>query len=429
MEKTVAFFTLGCRVNQYETAAMEEIFRNNDYNIVSFDESADIYVVNTCAVTAESERKCRQILRRAKKQNPNSLVVAVGCMVQASKEDVLRMAEVDVAVGVSRKQDILNAITDKMNTSFYIEDMSKVMNYHEMSVSDFSERDRAFVKIQDGCDRFCSYCIIPYLRGRVRSRNPQDILSEIHCLSEKGFQEVVLTGIHVASFGMKTDYSLAKLIRDVSKIPGISRIRLSSIDPNAFTDELLETYRNTEKLCPQFHISLQSGSTSVLKRMNRRYTADEYEDVVNKLREIRPLTSITTDIITGFPGETEEEFRETLSFVERIRFSGIHVFPYSERQGTVAAQMPNQVPKHIRAERAKILIGKAAEFKANYARQFIGTTQSVLFEHKQDAPSGYTPHYIRVVTPSVSDPSSLSGKIADVEIINLEGEILYGRIK
>lgn len=429
MNKTVAFFTLGCRVNQYETAAMEDLFKNKGYRIGSFDSPADVYVVNTCAVTAESERKCRQILRRAKKTNPNAIVAAVGCMVQASKDSILAMNDIDVVVGVSQKHNIVEAVESKMQKPCLIEEMANVHDYQEMKISSFDERDRAFVKIQDGCDRFCSYCIIPYLRGRVRSRKPDDILNEIELLSEKGFREIVLTGIHVASFGRNTEYTLGRLIRDVAEINGVERIRLSSIDPTAFTDELLETYHSIDKFCPQFHISLQSGSDAVLKRMNRKYSTDEYALVVDKLRKIKPLTAITTDIITGFPGETDDEFQETLAFAERIRFSGIHVFPYSERQGTVAAKMEGQVPKHIRAMRAKILIEKAAELKEEYAKKFIGTVQEVLFEHKGELASGFTPHYLRVNVPEISDPSSLFGKIAPVLISGMEGENLYGKIQ
>ncbi len=429
MKKTVAFFTLGCRVNQYETAAMEEIFTNAGYEVIPFEKPANVYVINTCAVTAESERKCRQVLRRAKKNNPSAVVAAVGCMVQSSKDNVYKMDEVDVILGVSQKQNILEAVENAMLRPFFVDDMSKISTYQEMKVSGFEERDRAFVKIQDGCDRFCSYCIIPYLRGRVRSRMPEDILTEIQSLSQKGFQEVVLTGIHVASFGRGTDFSLSKLIRQVSQIPGIERIRLSSIDPAAFTEELLETYRATEKLCPQFHISLQSGSTSVLKRMNRRYTAEEYADVLEKLRAIRPDTSITTDIITGFPGETEEEFAETLAFVEKTKLSGIHVFPYSIRQGTVAAKMTGHLPKNIREFRAKVLIEKASELRHAYAKQFVGTVQPVLFEHKNDDASGFTPHYLRVTVPECDTTSSLHGKIFPVEIYDCKGEILYGKCK
>lgn len=429
MDKTVAFFTLGCRVNQYETEAMQELFTNAGYNIVSFNEIADVYVVNTCAVTAESERKCRQVLRRAKKKNPNSVVAAVGCMTQASTNEVAKINDVDVILGVSQKQNIVEAVESATLRPCQVDDMAKISTYQEMKISGFNERDRAFIKIQDGCDRFCAYCIIPYLRGRVRSRDPEDILSEITLLSEKGFREIVLTGIHVASFGKNSDYSLSRLIRDVAKIQGVERIRLSSIDLMAFTDELLQTYRDEKKLCPQFHISLQSGSTSVLKRMNRRYTAKTYAEVVEKLRAIRPLTAITTDIITGFPGETDEEFNETLAFVDQIRFSSIHVFPYSERQGTAAAKMKNQVPKHIRDERARVLINKSALFKEEYAKQFIGTVQDVLFEHKEHETSGFTPHYVRVIVPSNSDPSPLFGTISSVEIYGMEGDTLYGKIK
>ena len=302
MEKTVAFYTLGCRVNQYETAAMEALFEKENYKIVPFDTAADVYVINTCTVTAESERKCRQILRRAKGKNPKATVAAVGCMAQSSADVLSAMPEVDLVLGVSRKQEIVEAVKNASRMPILVDDISRITEYREMKVNTFEDRDRAFVKIQDGCDRFCSYCIIPYVRGRVRSRAPEDILTEIRLLGEKGFREVVLTGIHVASFGRGTDTTLSEIIRRVAEIDGIERIRLSSIDPTAFDESLLKTYRETDKLCPHFHISLQSGSSSVLRRMNRRYTPEEYAAVTQKLRDIRPDTSITTDIITGFPG-------------------------------------------------------------------------------------------------------------------------------
>lgn len=427
MFKKVAFYTLGCRVNQYETSAMESILSDAGYKIVPFDTEADVYIVNTCTVTSESERKCRQILRRAKGKNPDAIVAAVGCMAQSSFDLLKQMPEVDIILGTNQKHKILKAIEDVQTKPCYIDEMTRPLDYQELKIYDFKERDRAFVKIQDGCDRFCSYCIIPYVRGRVRSRKTENILDEISLLSEKGFQEVVLTGIHVASFGRGTDTNLSKLIQEVSEIKGIERIRLSSIDPTAFNDTLLETYRNTVKLCPHFHISLQSGSTSVLKRMNRRYTAEEYAEVVSKLREIRPDTCITTDIITGFPGETEEEFLETLDFVDKVALAGIHVFPYSIREGTVAAKMLGQIPKNTKNMRAKILAEKAAQLRNNFASSFVGTTQPVLFEHKDGQPSGFSPHFLRVVLPDCADSPALYGKIKAVKLLECKGEILYGK--
>jgi len=426
MKNTVAFYTLGCRVNQYETAAMEGLFEKEGFQPVSFDSVADIYIINTCTVTAESERKCRQVLRRAKAKNPNAVVAAVGCMAQSSASVLSEMPEVDLVLGVNRKQDIVAAIKNASSFPVLVDDLSKITDYQELKVNDFEDRDRAFVKIQDGCDRFCSYCIIPYVRGRVRSRAPEDILDEIRTLAQKGFQEVVLTGIHVASYGRGTDTDLSKIIRLVSTIDGIRRIRLSSIDPTAFTEDLLATYRDTEKLCPHFHISLQSGSTSVLRRMNRRYTADEYLDVTKTLRTIRPDTCITTDIITGFPGETEEEFNETLVFAEQAGLCGIHVFPYSIRKGTAAEKMAGHLPRTIREERARILIAKAATLRHSYATGFIGTIQPVLFEHKEGSTSGFTPHFLRVEVPEMNE--NLAGKILPVSILECKGEILYGEL-
>ncbi len=428
MKKTVSFYTLGCRVNQYETAAMESLFIQNGYTVLPFEETADIYIINTCTVTAESERKCRQILRRAKSKNPDAIVAAVGCMAQSSGEFLSNMPEVDVIVGVTQKQNIVNAVEGAKKQRSLLDDLSCITEYQELKVSNFEERDRAFVKIQDGCDRFCSYCIIPYVRGKVRSRDPKDILSEIETLSQNGFQEVVLTGIHVASFGRGTDVSLSKIIRMVAEIDGIKRIRISSIDPTAFDDEILTTYKDVEKLCPHFHISLQSGSTSVLRRMNRRYTAEEYAETINKLRLIRPDTAVTTDIITGFPGETEEEYSETLQFVEKVKLSGIHVFPYSIREGTRAAKMEGHLPRSLRESRAKILIAKAEELRHQYVQSFIGTEQNVLFEHKEGELSGFTPHFVRVIIDSVTE-ESLQGKILPIKILDCKGDMLYGKPK
>ncbi len=425
MKKSVAFYTLGCRVNQYETAAMEALFIEAGYAVVPFSAFADVYVINTCTVTAESERKCRQILRRAKAKNPLSVVAAVGCMVQSSQDALENMPEVDVVLGVNQKQHVVEAVEHRCDRAL-IDNPAHINTYTEMKVSDFAERDRAFVKIQDGCDRFCSYCIIPFVRGRVRSRGEAEILEEINLLSERGFCEVVLTGIHVASYGRGSDTNLSRLIRKVSEIPGIERIRLSSIDPTAFGVDLLKTYEDTEKLCPHFHISLQSGSTSVLRRMNRRYTAEEYAETLEKLRGIRPDTAITTDIITGFPGETEAEFAETLAFVDAAKLSGIHVFPYSKREGTAAASMEGHLPRHVREGRAKKLIERASALRHTYAASFIGKTLPVLFEHKADEVSGFTPHFLRVKLRAPKDTTSPAGQILPVKITDCEGEILYG---
>ncbi len=428
MKQTVAFYTLGCRVNQYETAAMEALFEKEGYTAVPFEEKADVYIINTCTVTSESERKCRQILRRAKGRNPEAIVAAVGCMAQSSEAVLKEMPEVDLVVGVSQKQNIVDAVRNVAVTSSMVDDLSRITVYQEMKISDFEDRDRAFVKIQDGCDRFCSYCIIPYVRGRVRSRCPLDILEEIEYLAKKGFQEVVLTGIHVASFGRGTNHSLSSLIREVADIGDIRRIRLSSIDPTAFDSELLDTYRDVDKLCPHFHISLQSGSTSVLQRMNRRYTADEYACTAEKLRAIRPDTCITTDIITGFPGETDEEFAETLAFTEKAGLCGIHVFPYSIRKGTAAEKMEGHLPRTVRESRAHTLIEKAAVLRHSYAKRFVGSTQLVLFEHKNETASGLTPHFLRVEVPEQKDGNTLAGKILPVTIYDCKGEMLYGKL-
>ncbi len=422
MQKKVAFYTLGCRVNQYETAAMEALFCKAGYEVVPFQAAADVYVINTCTVTAESERKCRQILRRAKGKNPASVVAAVGCMAQSSFSVLEAMPEVDVIVGVAEKSRIVERVS-MLQKPAARPMISAATTFEELSVTNFSSRDRAFVKIQDGCDRYCSYCIIPYVRGPVRSRDPENVLEEIQKLCDNGFREVVLTGIHVASYGRGTDTSLGDLIRRVAAIPRIERIRLSSVDPVAFTEDFLAAVRETPKLCPHFHISLQSGCDHVLRRMNRRYTTKQYASVLKSLRKINPSVAITTDIITGFPGETEADFAETIAFCKAVQLSGIHVFPYSERQGTAAAKMDGVVPKKVREDRAKQLIAVAAALRHAYASSFIGTQQTVLPEHGKVA-SGFTPHFLRVALPKAA---AKDGRLVNVLIESCEGDILYGK--
>jgi len=370
MKKTAAFLTLGCKVNSYETEAIRGMFEAAGYEIVDFKELADVYVVNTCTVTNIADRKSRQMLHQARKRNPEAIIAAVGCYVQAKEEELLNDSSVDLVIGNNRKSEIVRLvekyISDK-NSYNMVVDIDEEKEYEDLHIISTMERTRAFIKIQDGCNRFCSYCIIPYVRGRVRSRDEEDILAEINKLAGMGYKEFVLTGIHISSYGTdgkikkedNDDMPLAKLIKAISVIPGVERIRLGSLEPRIITEAFVKEMAGVKQFCPHFHLSLQSGSDSVLMRMNRKYTAEEYEEKVRLIRKYFDIPAFTTDVIVGFPGETEEEFKETLDFVQRIGFSHIHVFKYSKREGTIAAKMPNQIPEAIKQQRSNELISVA----------------------------------------------------------------------
>lgn len=430
MKKTTAFYTLGCKVNQYESNAMSKLFEDAGYTIVPFDSMADVYVVNTCTVTQVGDKKSRQYLRRAKKQNPNAVVAAVGCLAQISPEEIKKTGVVDVIIGTNNKNKIVEAVEQAMAekaTLSLVSDISRESAFEDMSLDTFYERQRAYVKIQEGCDRFCSYCIIPYARGRVRSRAPESIIKEVTALAQNGFLEVVLTGIHVASYGKDSGLGLLDIIKKVNEIDGILRIRLSSIDPEAFTDEFIDEIAGIEKLCPHFHISLQSGSDYILKRMNRRYTTAQYAEVLSKLRERIKDVSITTDIITGFPYETEEEFRKGYEFVLSSRLCGAHVFPYSERANTPAAKFPCRVEKEVRSLRAHEMAELCRRLRQEFVSGFVGREMEVLFEQKNSDGlyEGFTPNYIRTFAKSEND---ISGKIYTVKITQAKEGELYGEL-
>ena len=395
MNKKAAFLTLGCKVNTYETEAIRGMFETSGYEIVDFKELADVYVVNTCTVTNIADRKSRQMLHQAKKRNSDAIIVAVGCYVQAAEEDLLKDSRVDIVVGNNKKSEIVRLVETYRDKNDYdnsmVIDIGAEREYEELSVESTMERTRAFIKIQDGCNRFCSYCIIPYVRGRVRSRNEQDILEEISKLSQIGYKEVVLTGIHISSYGsdrlenvddLNKHMPLASLIRAIGKISGIERIRLGSLEPRIITEEFVQEISQIEQFSPHFHLSLQSGSNTVLKRMNRKYSAEEYEEKVQLLRKYFDNSAFTTDVIVGFPGETEAEFEETLEFIQRVGFSGIHVFKYSKRAGTVAAKMPDQIPEEIKHKRSNILIDCAAQMSRDYKAMFLGKIERILVEEE-----------------------------------------------
>ena len=425
MKKKVAFYTLGCKVNQYETNAMEKIFKDGGWEIVPFESVADVYVINTCTVTSVGDKKSRQILRRAKGQNENAVIVAAGCMAQIAPDDIKKMGMVDVILGTNHKGEVLKAVEKAAAGKVWLlDDVSKTKIFEETPLDTFEGRERAYIKIQEGCDRFCSYCIIPYARGAVRSREESEILAEARRLGNAGFCEIVLTGIHVASYGRGTDKNLASLLIKLSEIESIERIRTSSIDPLAFTDEFIDTVASLPKVCPHFHISLQSGSEEVLRKMNRRYTPDMYFEILCKLRKKIPEVAITTDVITGFPYESDEEFKKSREFVKKCGFASVHVFPYSERRGTPAASFPCSVPKSVRAERAKLMSETAAESKMEFIKNFAGRKMQVLIEQKNQggAFEGFTSNYIKTLVNGNVTP----GKIYEVLISGTEDECLVG---
>ncbi len=424
-----AFAALGCKVNQYEADAYAAIFREKGAEIGDFDQVCDVYVVNTCSVTNLGDRKSRQMLRRAKRLNPHALVVATGCYAQTAHNEVAAMEEVDLVIGTAmrhRLYELVEAALRGEKPDARV-DIMKEREFEEMETDGSSERSRAYIKIEDGCDNFCSYCIIPYARGPVRSRKIENIISEARRLAALGYREAVLTGIHVASYGkdMNCGLGLIDVIEAVAEIDGVERIRISSIDPRAFTDDFVKRAAACGKLCRHFHISLQSGSGPVLRRMNRKYTPEDYLDALVRIREAMPDCSVTTDIICGFPEETEEEFAQTLEFAKKAGFARIHVFPYSERRGTAAALMP-QVPHAVREERASRLGKVGEELRAAFERGHIGRTVSVLFEQTKDgAAEGLSKNYIRVYVPSGED---LTGKILPVRITGFSDGKAWGEL-
>ena len=410
----VAFHNLGCKVNSYETQAMLAGLKKRGYVEVPFEEGADVYVINTCTVTNIADRKSRQMLHRAKAMNPDAAVVAVGCYVQAAGEGLLADEAVDIVIGNDRKHelpDLIEAWFESREKQSALDEIGQSRRFEEMP-AECSEHTRAFLKIEDGCNQFCSYCLIPYVRGRVRSRDPEDILAEARRLAEKGYSEIVLTGIHISSFGLDFEGDagmraagygapLLTLLQRLDEIPGIRRIRLGSLEPRLITPENAAALAKIRSLCPHFHLSLQSGCDETLRRMNRKYTAAEFADKVRILREAFDRPALTTDVIVGFPGETEEEFAETLAFLKEIRFAQTHIFRYSRRKGTVADRMPDQIPEPVKAERSNVLLRLNRENRRMYAESFLGETKDVLLEtveEGQDGPlwTGYTPEYLRL---------------------------------
>ena len=420
----VTFHTLGCKVNQYETEAMIELFKNKGYKIVSEEDFADIYVINTCTVTNMSDRKSRQFIRKAKKINPECLVAVVGCYSQVSPEEVENIEGVDVIIGTNNRNMIVELCEESRNTGERINKVvqsNQLKSFEEIKINTIESKTRAYLKVQDGCNQYCSYCIIPYARGPIKSREYIEIENEVKKLAENGFKEIVLTGIHIASYGKDlADIDLKKLIYKLSFIDGIKRIRLSSIEPSIIDEEFMKISLNTKKVCDHFHLSLQSGSDTVLSRMNRKYNTKEYYEKVNLIRKYFPYAGITTDVIVGFPGETDEEFKETVDFVQKIGFSKIHVFKFSPRKGTKAYSMKDQIPSKIKEERSKVLIEVSDNMMYDYHKKLIGKQADVLFESKylEDFYEGYTTNYIRVIKQFETDMVGQIKRVTLKEILD-----------
>lgn len=421
--KKAALHNLGCKVNAYETEAMQHLLEEAGYEIVPFTQKADVYVINTCSVTNMADRKSRQMLHKAKKNNPDSIVVAAGCYVQTSEKEVLNDLSVDIVIGNDRKHDLVRLLEeyslDSVNDT--VDDINDGKHdFEELFIDQTKEHTRAFIKVQDGCNQFCSYCIIPYARGRVRSRRFENVIAEVERLAANGFKEVVLTGIHLSSYGVDFEEAtgLLELIQAVNAVKGIERIRLGSLEPKIVTEHFASELSKLDKICPHFHLSLQSGCDATLKRMNRKYTTKEYERGCELLRKYFVHPAITTDVIVGFPGETEEEFEQTKAYLEHIHFYEMHIFKYSKRKGTRAAVMPDQIDEQIKASRSEKLIALGHDMSKEFRKFYIGKNEEALFEEKavigdKEYFVGYTKEYVKVAKKTDE---------------NLENQIVSGRI-
>lgn len=424
-----AFYTLGCKVNQYETRSMRETLENAGYEIVDCNNEADFYIINSCTVTGTSDQKTRQMVRRFKRLHPDSTVILTGCMPQAYPDDAEKLTEADIVLGNRSNELLLNSIDEYNLTGkrlFRVTQHQTGDKYHGNGVSTFAERTRAFVKIQDGCNRFCTYCIIPTARGRVRSRPLDDCKQEFERLRDAGYLEIVLVGINLSSYGSDLGISFCDVVELACSIPGIQRVRLGSLEPDHLTAEVVERLSHLDKLCPQFHISLQSGCNSTLKRMNRHYTAEEYYDLCESLRRHFTEATITTDVMVGFPGETDEEFNESLNFVKKIGFEKVHVFPYSPRTGTPAAKRP-QLSKAEKEKRAHKMISATDDIRKNYLNSQIGKTVEVLLERKvsDGLMEGHTSNYLPV---HVEADESLGGTLQKVLITDCKDDECIGKL-
>ena len=427
--KKAASFALGCKVNQYECEAIAELFAEKGYEIVGIDEEADVYVINTCTVTNFGDKKSRQLIRKVKRQNENAIVAVVGCYAQTAPKELMEIVGVNLVIGTKDRAQIVEMVEqyDRANgVENHVSDIMKERVFEPLSIQKLANRTRAYLKIQDGCSQYCSYCIIPYARGPIRSREPQEVVAEVKRLAENGFKEVVLTGIHVASYGKdRRDTSLLDILKQVHEVEGIERIRFSSIEPNVVTEEFAQTMAALPKVCDHFHLSLQSGCDKTLKEMNRKYDTEKYRQAAATLRKYLPKVALTTDIIVGFPGETEEDFRKSYAFAEEIGFAKIHVFPYSPKRGTPAAARKDQLLNAVKAERSHTLIQLSDKMAAEFLADAVGTDAEVLYERAvgDGIYEGHTTNYMKVHGRSEVD---LTNRICKTHITRAEGEMLFG---
>lgn len=431
MNKKIAFITLGCKVNLYDTEAMAELFTEKGYEVVDFEEYADVYLINTCTVTNLGDKKSRQMIRRAKRINPNSVVVATGCYAQVASEEVAKIEGINIVIGTKNRSEIVETVENYVAENGVVNNVSDIMGEKEfepLQISRLTNRTRAYIKIQEGCNRYCTYCIIPYARGPIRSRKPEEVVEEVKKLAENGFKEVVLTGIHVASYGLDLgNITLADIIEKVHSVDGIERIRFSSMEPLAIDNEFVARMSKLPKVCDHYHLSLQSGCNRTLKRMNRKYNAEQYAEACERLRNAFPNVAITTDIIVGFPDETEEDFKESLAFAERMKLDKIHTFPYSPKKGTPAAKMKNQISGDVKSQRSKEMIALSDKMNIDFLNNNIGKTVPVLFEDMENGFwQGHTTNYIKVLAKSYEN---LNNKIVDVKLDKIHGvEIVEGTV-
>ncbi len=429
----VAFYTLGCKVNQYETNGMIQAFLEKGYKIVDFTEKSDIYIINTCTVTSISDKKSRQMIRRTKQLNPEAIVVAVGCYAQVAKDKLEEIKDIDLILGISEKTEIIKYVEEEIkerNPKTYISDVMHQKQFVDFGSVNYTDKNRVAIKVQDGCNQFCTYCIIPYARGRIRSRKIENVKKEVEDLAQKGIKEIVITGIHVASYGkdLEENIGLIDLLEEINKIDGIERIRLSSLEPTLITEEFVKRLSKLSKICDHFHLSLQSGCNETLKRMNRHYNTEEFKKATELLRKAYPNVALTTDIIVGFPGETDEEFNTTYDFLKEINFYKMHVFKYSPRHGTKAEKMPNQIDGNIKEERSKKLIELSDKNEINQNKRYINKNLDVLIEEFEEGYyKGHTTNYIMVKIQE--NTNNLQNKIVTVKIIDNEGIDLIGKIQ
>lgn len=431
----VAFTTLGCRVNQYESEAMAEKFIKSGYEVVSFSDIADVYVVNTCTVTNMSDKKSRQMISRARRLNDKAVIAAVGCYTQIAPEKVSEIGDVDVILGTRNKGEIVywvNRAREEKKQIVEVNDVLKNKVFEDLRIEEYQDKTRAFLKIQDGCNNFCSYCLIPFARGAVCSKKPERVISEVKQLAAHGFKEIILSGIDISSYGvdLEGNYNLLTILQEIDKIDGIERVRIGSIGPEFFNYHIIKEIGKLKKLCPHFHLSLQSGCDETLKRMNRKYSVEQYKTIVNSLRDNIEDVSITTDIIVGFPGETEEEFNKTYEFLKEIKLAKMHIFKYSPRTGTKAASMKNQVDGTLKEIRSKMLIKLNEENEKEFMSRYIGRKMKVLYEQKTsegiDMYEGYTPNYIKVLSKA---KENVKEKIINTLLVEVKEEHTIGLIE